>query len=320
MQVLEFILPVVFVYILVLIKNAAQKNASFAPETIPAYFPQNADAKIPLSFGDFVTAIQAKHVCQAVQPKFTYRDGPVTQSTELEISGLADKGLNWQVPFIKCDSQKCNFDGEDASQYCQMFTLGVAPSSSTDEIGQMVSQAFCRYVYQRYPVLEDMNFCHIFDSNAAVDDYVQSATYGEINNPKMAMAVVWDGSDSSIHYNYQIRVNSTNFNTPENQGNPASRTTPPTKQLLTSYAKSNDNNCPLQAGAPTMIPTSCTGQYIYNGALSIQRLIGDFILENTGSKERGYYVSEHGVSFVSFPALQYVQNGFYSKISGKRRK
>ena len=304
-------------YILVLIKNAVQNSSSFAPETIPAYYPNNNDSQIPFSFGDYVTAIQAKHVCQSMLPSLSFFSSAYVQSANLEISGLADKGANWQVPFIKCDSRNCHYDGEDASKFCEVFNLGVAPSSTSDTIGLNASKSFCQYIYQRYPVLEGMDFCHVFDSNSAVDNYVQSAAYGSPGNPKLAMAIVWDGTDPSVNYNYQIRLNSTNYNTPEDAGRPAVQTTPPTRQLLTSYAKDNDNNCPLLGGAPTMVPTSCTGQYMYNGALTVQRLVGDFIMEVTGSKDRGYFVSEHGVSFAYFPTRQYVQNGFYAQIAGK---
>jgi hypothetical protein len=63
--------------------------------------------------------------------------------------------------------------------------------------------------------------------------------------------------------------------------------------------------------------SSCTYQYIYNGALVIQRLLGDWIIDDTGAAEKGYNVAEHGVQFVPFPTKQYIRNGFYSVIAGK---
>jgi len=42
-------------------------------------------------------------------------------------------------------------------------------------------------------------------------------------------------------------------------------------------------------------------QYMYNGALTIQRLVDDFIIHDTGAKDKGFSVAENGVSFVNFP-------------------
>ena len=60
---------------------------------------------------------------------------------------------------------------------------------------------------------------------------------------------------------------------------------------------------------------SCTGQYMYNGALTTQRLIGDYILNKTGAAVDGYSVDEGGVQFVHFPTQSYEEQGFYSDIS-----
>lgn len=55
---------------------------------------------------------------------------------------------------------------------------------------------------------------------------------------------------------------------------------------------------------------------MYNGVLTVQRLVGDFILNHTGAAADGYRVSESGVQFVQFPTEAYEQSGFYSAISG----
>ena len=60
---------------------------------------------------------------------------------------------------------------------------------------------------------------------------------------------------------------------------------------------------------------SCTGRYIYNGALTIQRLVHDFIISESGARDNGYYVAENGVQFVAFPYKSYVENGFYAQIN-----
>ena len=52
----------------------------------------------------------------------------------------------------------------------------------------------------------------------------------------------------------------------------------------------------------------------YNGVLTFQRLVNDFILESSGASIAGYQVAEGGVQFVPFPTRQYVQSGFYGQL------
>ncbi len=54
---------------------------------------------------------------------------------------------------------------------------------------------------------------------------------------------------------------------------------------------------------------------MYNGALTIQRLIHDWIIEDTGAKAAGSFVAENGVSFVDFPSKEFTQDGFYAVVA-----
>ena len=62
---------------------------------------------------------------------------------------------------------------------------------------------------------------------------------------------------------------------------------------------------------------SCTGQYILNGVLTIQRLVNDYIIDASGAAAAGYTISEAGVQFTYFPSKEYEQGGFYAAIGGK---
>lgn len=53
-----------------------------------------------------------------------------------------------------------------------------------------------------------------------------------------------------------------------------------------------------------------------NGILTFQRLLGDFILSDSGATEEGYSVAESGVSFSSFPTFQYEESGFFGDAGG----
>ena len=54
-----------------------------------------------------------------------------------------------------------------------------------------------------------------------------------------------------------------------------------------------------------------------NGVLTFQRLVGDFILSDSGAVENGYNVAESSVSFSPFPTFAYVESGFFGDIGGE---
>lgn len=327
-------MPIAFVGLLVLIKNSVEDSAGFAPETIPAYFPTDEDTLSTFSFTDYVKAMSATHVCQDdPNAPYPFPGREFETASTLSISGILAQGYHWQVPFVKCDSRKCKEDGQDAEPLCQYHALGLAPSSESDTVGLAQLEAFRDYIYDRYPQLAvnqlnspgeegampfDFEFIQIFKDDKAIEDYVASSNY----SPKLAMAVVFDGTVPEITYNYKLRVNATNFNAPEDEGRPSTVTTPPTDKLLESYAVSDDNTCVLLGGTSFLGPYqySCTGQYVYNGVLVMQRLVGDFIMVNSGAKDAGYYVSEHGVKYAPFPSKEYQENGFYAAIAGTRNE
>ena len=252
------------------------------------------------------------------------QDGPSAfGSGGMSITGIYNQGKNWQVPFVKCNSKFCEEDGQDALPFCEFLALGVAPSTADDTIGLQQAEAFQDYVNKRYPVLLDgtlpfnFDFIQMFESNDQVEDYVTSTEYGG-DIPKLALAIIFDGkTDPIINYNYAIRVNSTGFNSPENEARPVAMTSPPTNKVFETYARADDESCPdTVGGAPELGPysSSCTGRYAYNGLLTVQRLIHDFIIDDSGAASNGYSVSESGVQFVSFPSKSYTVNGKRLKI------
>jgi ATP-binding cassette subfamily A (ABC1) protein 3 len=319
---LEIFLPILFVFFLVLIKNAVEDTDGFKAEVIEAKFPSDSDVLSTFSFSDYVISLQAKRVCNDLN--FGAFKGK--RITGLPPQGLyfdqGSSGTNWQVPFVKCDSRFCDEDGEDAMKYCEFLGLGVAASSKSDEAGMAQAKAFQEYVYSRYPVLAnksklpfDFDFLQMFDSDEELEDYVKSSAY---HNPKLALGVVFDGTDASIDFHYKIRVNSTGFNSPEDEGRPATVTTPPTDKLFENFAREDKQSCPEQiGGTPDTGPytSSCTGRYTYNGALVIQRLVNDFIMVESGARDKGYFVAEHGVKFASFPSKEYTISGFFASIA-----
>jgi hypothetical protein len=327
---LEILLPPLFAFFLVLIKNAVDNSESFRAEIVNATFPDYS--LTPFSFTDYITAMRAKRICvyanststDVAIPGFDDYQYNYDSSNLYDISGILDNGFNWQVPFVKCDSRKCDFAGQDALPFCEFAILAVAGS---DTGGQERAKAFAQWIYATYPVIApnnpnyslpfDFPLVKLFNSSEDIDDYVKLPNYGRVDVPKIAVGVVWQGNDLKA-YNYSLRQNSTNFNAPEDDGRYAVQTTPPTGTWIDSYAN-QDNSCkPLDGGALLgPFGLSCTGQYVYNGVLTIQRLVHDFIIDISGSSAAGFTVGEAAVQFTPFPSKAYKENGFYATIGGK---
>lgn len=307
-QILELLIPIFMVYVLVLIKNAVDSVGDLDSEIIEASFPTEYDAFSPLVFDDYLTALQAKRNCT------------IGDNDDFFISGYQYNGFDWQVPLIKCDSRLCNENGQDAStSLCEYNIIGVAGNKTR-------ALQFVSWLEGKYPILADrsklpFNFSLIrsFESGDEMDTYVTSIDYGKYPmNPKLAIGIIFNDDDNPNMYDYTIRQNSTNFNSPEQEGRPATRTTPNTEQLLNEYTKDDRQACVTEGGTPYLgsLEYSCAGQYMYNGVLTFQRLINDFIIDQTTGDD-STYVGQGSVQYAPFPSRSYKDAGFYAQIGGK---
>ena len=300
--------------ILLLIKISLQDNEFFKPTTIPAGYPTESIA--PFSFLDYVAAINAPKACVEKSESIDRFDfeGDV-KNLDYSISGI--NILDWPVPFVKCNSANCENAGDDASDFCETNILALSPTDAND-INRV--NDFKDYIFTTYPMIKDFqhyDIVQIFDDSDAIDEYVKDEMYGvvnsEVSKPKIAVAVVIGGSEKE--YEYAIRTNSTGWNSGELGGRPVMMTQPSTKTEFNAFARKANEACPLEPGTVNIggfNNNNCNVQYMYNGALTIQRLVGDFIISTSGS---GYNVAENGVSFADFPSKEYVQDGFYAVVS-----
>ena len=224
-------------------------------------------------------------------------------------------------PTVKCDHRRCTEPGENATNYCEYSILAV---TGTDEGGLERAKDFRQWIYEEYPTLNNYSvvkfrheFVQVMDTEDQLEDYVKSSNYGKSGYPKIAMAVVFTGNEND-KYVYRLRQNSTNFNNMGEESRPGAITTPPTDQLFDSYAK-DDNECPEDenGGIPAQgfYSSSCTGAYMYNGVLTFQRLVGDYILHTTGTDTK-YPISRNGAAFVKFPTPEFEDEGFFADIAG----
>lgn len=298
--------------ILLLIKISLQDNPSFKPTTIPAVYP--SDSVKPFSFLDYANAINANKTCVPKPPFVNSRE---TVNLNYAISGI--NILDWPVPFVKCNAFQCEDDDTlDAKEhYCEHNILALAPMDADDR--DRVKD-FKNYIISTYPMITDYDkydIVQIFEDSADIDSYVKDPLYGAVDgehtNPKIAAAVVIGGSGKE--YKYAIRTNSTGWNSGELSGRPVMMTQPSTKKEFNAFARRADSACALEPGTVDIggnNNNNCIQQYIYNGALTIQRLVDDYIISVSGS---GYNVAENGVSFTDFPSREYVQDGFYAVVS-----
>jgi hypothetical protein len=302
---MELLLPLAFIYVLVAIKSATNKSGS---SIVEATFPDMAIT--PLSFTDYVTALRAKRICLS--------DG----DSKFNISGIANKGYNWQVPLVKCDSRQCTEHGQDALPFCE---FGIVAVAGNNEGGKIRAEEFKGWVEATYPAImsEGMmpfgfELVQVFDSSKAIDDYIKKSEYGSATAHKIVMGIVWEGDDGA-NFTYELRPNSTNFNAPESDGRRGSQTTPSTGKLVDNFARDDNSVCVPLDGTASQGPfqDSCTGQYLYNGVLTFQRLVHDFIFHQSGAADAGTRVAEAGVQFVPFPTKAYKSSGFFAGIEGK---
>ena len=299
-------------------------NETTQSSEVPEYIPDDYNALIPMSYYDYVTALQAERRCIKHPKPDKYN------ATRYEISGLHNFGKNWQVPFVKCDHRKCQYHLQDAVPFCEYSFLGVAASNIHDAGGQHRAEEFRQYMYTTWPTLKppidggasdpkfNFEFVRIFDSDQAIEAYVRRDDYGTTDQvPKMSMGIIFYGN-SSTNYKYALRQNSTNLNVPASRvdGNPVSITTPPTARLFNEYARSDFDTCTRTIADAKLgiFHDSCTGLYIYNGIIATQRLVGDYILYVSGAAQNGYSVSDGGVSYVQFPQKPFTVSGFFATV------
>lgn len=324
-SVFEIASPVVMILAVLLLKsvtpannnNSSTKKTTFYNTTIP----NASDAFIPLTFGDYVTAFQAQRKCYRI-PSGRYQG-------LLGITGMPNGQYDWQVPFVRCNDMQCQTVGQNAQPFCEYLILGVAPENANDLASRQRAVRFQEWILQQYPVLNDENkyvlpfrhnFVQLFQSRQDMDAYIAEKDYGTLFKPKLALGVLWSGGNSTRNYKYFLRQNATLFNVPAEQDHPAARTTPDTTRKFDAYAK-DDEWCEMAYGAPFLGDRqySCTGQYLYNGVLTMQNLIGKFILQDSGAWET-FPVAEAGIAFVPFPAAAYTEGGFFSNLAGTSKR
>ena len=143
-QIMELFLPIMFVLIMVSIRNAAtdeDKEKDDTLKVVPSFIPGTNETVIPFTFSDYVMALQGARYCTTLADE------------TLEITGIWSNSNGWPVPFVKCDSYLCEYLGQDALSFCEYFILAVAPYHSDDEINLQRSEQFIQWIYERYPIL-----------------------------------------------------------------------------------------------------------------------------------------------------------------------
>lgn len=336
---LEMTMPIAFCGILIAIKNSLGDDIATA-EVIEPTFPTSEDVYRPLSFRDYVTTLQAAKICTAALDIDTLLGGgggsssssggndededeedfEPSYTSDWDITGMPFQGYDWQNPFVRCNNLKCEEEGQDAQPFCEYGILGVAPKYNGNDEQETRARAFYDYIYDTYPALSltdslpfEFDFIQWFPSENAMEDYVTSTDYGSLNKPKLTLGVVWE-SGANNDYQYTLRQNATGYNVPSEAARPGALTTPDTSRIFDPYAP-NDEACGVFEGAAFTGPRqfSCTGQYLYNGIITIQKLVGDFILNDANVPTT---IADHGIRLVTFPTRQYEEGGFFEQIAG----
>mmetsp|Transcript_19452 Transcript_19452/g.28094 ORF Transcript_19452/g.28094 Transcript_19452/m.28094 type:complete len:2009 (+) Transcript_19452:240-6266(+) len=310
---LEIGLPVFFVGILVLIKVQLQGTEGFKPEFKDVEVPTTQRSLMPQSFQDYVNVIISQRRC-------------IPDNTDGRITGFPTGN-----PFMKCSANQCPRGGNkenpedwiDADSFCEYYIFAIAPDDPADTMSVERSLSLQQYVVDLYPNITtqfprrtDYSFVRVFESAAAMEEYIGRDDYGLTNTvPKIGMGLVFQTSSDEKDFSYKIRQNSTWFDDPKSASRPTAPTTPDTTRLFDDFAR-EDSTCEgdQESVLVGIAFNSCTAQYGHNGVLTVQRLVHDWIFSVTGAKDTGNYVAQHGVSFLPFPTPAFVQDGFYDTI------
>ena len=392
-QIFEFVLPWIFLVLLVWVRSSLGDFAG-GLFTFPAETPTASDVHRPLQFHDYLTALQAQRVCEVQQGGSSLADfltnclpggggggGAEAEDGEGLFDGLVDgenatalDGLTvdhlplfmrqqgvpedqiallnnflpqlvdacvqagnfvpsrggmtitgmdsfaWYVPLLKCDATKCTEVGESAEPFCERKMVGL-----TGDRDRM--ESFLNWIVAEYPAEEDLQVFRVFDAPEDMDAYVESRFYGRTDHdgtyyPKMAMGIVLDSTDDGDNvWSYQLRPNSTNFNVPVGENDesfPGAVSMPDTSRTTDAYARSEDDACDV--GLAEVNPgtaSSCVRQYEENGVLTFQRLLHDFILNQTATDGSSDQHRVASVSYVPFPTREYESENFFSYVAGE---
>mmetsp|Transcript_24374 Transcript_24374/g.37578 ORF Transcript_24374/g.37578 Transcript_24374/m.37578 type:complete len:1959 (-) Transcript_24374:259-6135(-) len=307
---LEFGVPVIFFLLLLWLKISVQDTDGFKPEVKPAEIRNYTHVIRPLTFSDWLVGLKVQRVCVRFFSEEFVEDNEENIDYNLKSDGWLITGNQYgnANPLIRCDPTRCDTPRQDATPLCEVRQIGLVNAPAN----------FSNYLNGRYGaelLNEDVVF-RTFDSEDDMTDYVTGSSYEE--SVKLAMGIVFD-SDFGVNnqYHYTLRQNGTNFNNPEEAARPVSQTTPRT-DIYTQNFYLDDDQCDFQEGGGTPdlgnYGLSCTGQYVYNGVLTVQRLVQDYILHD-GNVGDEYEVAEGGVGYVPFPTREYEQDGFYAAIS-----
>ena len=128
-----------------------------------------------------------------------------------------------------------------------------------------------------------------FTSDSEINSHIRSKTYGKpgIENQPIGGGIVIT-STSSSSFTYSIRMNSTFFADISEPVRPNTKTMPDTRVLFDPLATNaqNKDSCSIENGGPKLRKInsgeggqcSCYGEYMLNGAVTMQRLVDDFII------------------------------------------
>ena len=103
--------------ILVIIKTQT-KGEDFKPKNVEPKFPRNGDVVKSLSFRDYLNAINRTKTCIYKKRK------EKGSETNYLISNMSV--ADWPVPFLKCDTRKCDRKQEqNAADFCSVNILSL---------------------------------------------------------------------------------------------------------------------------------------------------------------------------------------------------
>ena len=188
-------------------------------------------------------------------------------------------------PLLFCNDELCSANNQNASQFCTIRDIVVAPYSEDSPASSKTAVTdFSNFLATTQITSDHASLVLQATSNAAINDVMKSSSYDHPGQHPYGIGIIFHSGYPD--YDFTIRLNDTVGGHSEDQGQPL--TMPDTKRNLAPPSQSEwdvaYDHCDYHGANGDYI--GCNGAYLDSGELTVQRLVSDWIVNTTITAKR----------------------------------